>query len=1328
MTSYIIYRRVAERRVYNSGNALEQVQVYEIPADLPQACTAAATPGYPDSCVTTARISYTDGTRSINAGVETHYFYGSPKYIYLPVTGINIPNEIRWLKFFSPWKVGREYKTTFGTSSNPPFLQTGQTQWHQSNCLDGNCWFTDPNADTAPPHDTRAVQTLTTLGARTASTISCFDRYNNRTDVYEYDYGVVTSMRPYCSVDPAYVRNTHTEYKTEPDYTASSINLIRLPVLEQVFGPVGLAAQTTFSYDDYGELPLTPRSILAQHDSGFQTAYTRRGNLTKISRWLFDTTPATPLTTRTTYDIAGNVVKVTDPRGYSTTYGFDGSCGYGFPASVTDALHSNTPSFMDYNCNLGTVTLFTDPNGTRTRYSYETSPSSLGRLAQVDRAYGTSLQSTTTFTYDDTPGNVGVTSSLNVSAPNPSAACTPNGPIVTSTAYDGLGRESIVTINSPAGPIQSRRIYDERGRLFKASNPSVPGESIDFAISRYDPLGRITSLTSPDGSISTTEYTDNTATAIDPARKARSQTLDALGRLSQVGEGPVGNQIPTAYAYDALDNLKLVCQNGTIAGGSCYGGQVRSFTYDSLSRLKSTTNPETGTIQYSAYDNNGNLMNKVDSRSVLTTYDYDPLNRLLARTYSDGTPRVRYEYDGAFIGPPNRISTLDSTNAVLTSTAFTYDALGRVKTATPYLFGLQTLTGAFSYDYDAADHVIGLTYPSQRKINYCYDSAGRTGRIVDNAAPFTVYASGPATPNHIQYASFGGIRTMTLGNGVSEVTGYNTRMQPISLNVTRGAPVLTLGYTYAKTSDCNVNTPSCNNGNLYRQDIAIPGITMTQNYEYDSLNRLLFAEEPGANPWRQQYAYDSYGNRWLDVDPQHTGTSYGLAVDPRTPTASTAFQNTNRLSIINGFDSAGNQVLFGGWSLAYDAENRQTSATQTVNGVTARHLYDYDGEGRRVRHQKTQYNPATGGWDLQESTTFVYEASGKLAAEYGPVVTPPCLTCYLTTDRLGSTRLITDENGTVKSRADYLPFGEEIPSGINGRSSLFGQTTTLTQKFTGKERDVETALDYFGTRYYSSAQGRLTSPDLPLIDQDPSDPQSWNLYSYVRNNPLKYVDPTGQDCVYTDDIGSNGTVSVERGNCSSRRGTFVNGTIDTKSLAWNSDNRTLGYSYSGAESTIGTGVIEVSSPGDELDAKGLAFVEGMAARVDASNNMVLTLAGLSTAAGVGAGAYPYAAQFVNEVALGPAMGRLFFEGKVGFDAATAFGVGRVISNSPLGERYRQLGQPLGTFGWQILSRFWASGAAGSANIFPSFTRPESLLWRTELPSLLRNPNVIRFWR
>ncbi len=123
---------------------------------------------------------------------------------------------------------------------------------------------------------------------------------------------------------------------------------------------------------------------------------------------------------------------------------------------------------------------------------------------------------------------------------------------------------------------------------------------------------------------------------------------------------------------------------------------------------------------------------------------------------------------------------------------------------------------------------------------------------------------------------------------------------------------------------------------------------------------------------------------------------------------------------------------------------------------------------------------------------------------------------YLHTDALGSVRMVTDESGGVVSRHDYYPFGGEIGAGVNGRSGVPGYAPAESgdprtrERFTGKERDGESGLDYYGARYYSAAQGRFTTPDAPFADQHATAPQSWNLYSYTRNNPLKYIDPDGR--------------------------------------------------------------------------------------------------------------------------------------------------------------------------------------------------------------------------
>ena len=151
---------------------------------------------------------------------------------------------------------------------------------------------------------------------------------------------------------------------------------------------------------------------------------------------------------------------------------------------------------------------------------------------------------------------------------------------------------------------------------------------------------------------------------------------------------------------------------------------------------------------------------------------------------------------------------------------------------------------------------------------------------------------------------------------------------------------------------------------------------------------------------------------------------------------------------------------------------------------------------------------------------FVYNVLGQLLAEYDNSTSPPAGsgTSCLTSDHLGSTRAVMKADGTV-ARHDYLPFGEELPSTVGGRSTVagYGAADSTRQKFTQKERDNESGLDYFGARYYSSAQGRFTSADDFLSDTRTNDPDSWNLYVYVRNNPLRYVDPSGEE-VYSGNL------------------------------------------------------------------------------------------------------------------------------------------------------------------------------------------------------------------
>jgi RHS repeat-associated protein len=235
------------------------------------------------------------------------------------------------------------------------------------------------------------------------------------------------------------------------------------------------------------------------------------------------------------------------------------------------------------------------------------------------------------------------------------------------------------------------------------------------------------------------------------------------------------------------------------------------------------------------------------------------------------------------------------------------------------------------------------------------------------------------------------------------------------------------------------------------------------------------------------------------------------------------------------YDNDGNATQVGGYGFAYDAEGRLESSS--INNSATNFIYD--AEGRRVM-QRT----STG------DTMYLYDAGGMLMAEYPSVASPaPCTTCYLSQDHLGSTRLVLDGSGTAIGCHDFKPFGEEIQAGVDGRTRTCWAATETTLKFTGKERDAfsdgtATKLDFFGARYFAGAQGRFASPDGYGLDQHPEDPQSWNLYSYVRNRPLIAVDPNGE---FTCDPKTVSKEQCEKAHrADERAGTALNKIKDPK--------------------------------------------------------------------------------------------------------------------------------------------------------------------------------------
>lgn len=117
----------------------------------------------------------------------------------------------------------------------------------------------------------------------------------------------------------------------------------------------------------------------------------------------------------------------------------------------------------------------------------------------------------------------------------------------------------------------------------------------------------------------------------------------------------------------------------------------------------------------------------------------------------------------------------------------------------------------------------------------------------------------------------------------------------------------------------------------------------------------------------------------------------------------------------------------------------------------------------------------------------------------------------MTKDDNESPRVVTDSLGKVVQRRDYLPFGEELLAGHGNRTEDLGYSVSYFRHgFAAQQLDPETGYLHYGERYYSPATGRFTSPDPLMASGGAANPQTWNRYSYVVNNPIAYVDSNGE--------------------------------------------------------------------------------------------------------------------------------------------------------------------------------------------------------------------------
>jgi RHS repeat-associated protein len=422
--------------------------------------------------------------------------------------------------------------------------------------------------------------------------------------------------------------------------------------------------------------------------------------------------------------------------------------------------------------------------------------------------------------------------------------------------------------------------------------------------------------------------------------------------------------------------------------------------------------------------------------------------------------------------------------------------MGRVASTTQCNSGAANCkTSSATYNYLSGE--TSVTYPSGNfTVTYGYDNvAAQLISATDSNG--VIYANNPT------YLASGAMQEFVSPNfsGNKYHADYNNRLQPTEIWAGSDKTHALFDKQYSYNAP---NTTHMNNGNVYTVTNVIDD-NRTQSFTYDALNRLRTAGDK-AN-WANSYLYDPWGNLYQKV----------MGSLPKGENMTHVANNFNRLSEMQ-YDTAGNVTADDqGNTLVYDAENRVISVSNSVSGTTT---YTYDAGGRRITKSNggavTNYWFGPSGEPLSETdasgnfTHYIFFGGQRLARNIPqPSSNPPDIKYYIT-DHLHSTAMFVDQAGASNSILDdndFYPWGGVVPG--------VGKTTSNNHyKFTGKERDTESGLDYFGARYYTNATGRFMSPDwaakptsVPYADF--GDPQSLNLYSYVRNSPIVRVDADG---------------------------------------------------------------------------------------------------------------------------------------------------------------------------------------------------------------------------
>jgi RHS repeat-associated protein len=641
--------------------------------------------------------------------------------------------------------------------------------------------------------------------------------------------------------------------------------------------------------------------------------------------------------------------------------------------------------------------------------------------------------------------------------------------------YDSLQREVRKrTLGLDGKIILEDTVYNPHGEVQKSSNPYYAGAPALWTRYTYDILQRLKMMELPDGSKTTMTYQGLSTTTVNGKGQSKTEVKNALGEKIKVIDA---EEHITHYFYDAAERL--------IAIEDAMGHRI-TMAYDLLDQQIQVDDPDKGRVQY-VYNPLGKVYQTIDNSGRISRVSYDKLGRPLSKIEdaAGAQPVVAsWTYDKDSHG----IGQLFSASSAGFQEIHAYDALGRPWKTTTTVSGQPYVV---TKTYDAHSRLQDLTYPSGLTVRHGYNERGYLVAL-GNAATKKQYWQ------LAQMDAEGNIEAFQLGNGAQTKQSFNPQTGHVKQIVSQKGqkPLQSMAFDFDVL------------GNLMQRKDKLNGTS--ESFEYDALNRLVQAKDSVDHVVTTQY--DPLGNI---ISRSDVGTySYGGACVMATVKG--AIAGPHAVSAIKGnktasycYDANGNRIADDGKLLYYTAFNLPYKI------VKGQHIVEFAYGPEQERYQQRETGP--GGLSITTYIDGIYERVEKGNAlehkhyigDHALVITSamgPSREQYLHRDHLGSLVAISDALGNVIEQLSFDPWGQRVePKTLD---ALLNYSPKVTSRgFTFHEHLDGVELIHMNGRIYDPLIGRFLSPD-PVI-QEVFNPQNLNGYSYVLNNPLSYIDPSG---------------------------------------------------------------------------------------------------------------------------------------------------------------------------------------------------------------------------